>query len=1033
MLGSKTTFRLIPDDPIDEEKKDRFEHGVFVNWLLSALEASDKSINIGLFGRWGTGKTGILRIFAKKLKSRYPEEYRYCYIDCWRISPDHIRQQLLIEINNVLGGLDANELLDRLYHTTEKQDPADGNKLVRSARELAKSLFIPSVFAAAIITALVIIDRVLPEIDLLSIFGPVLLAPFITQLAVKLSKTNDRALRTVTKVIPPVTSHAEFEKIFKDIISDPPDKKIIIALDNLDRCDGDVAIEILSLVKSFMERKHVFFIIPCDSDAIIRYLRTKANFADYDTAADFLRKFFQASVTIPPLVSSLMIDYVDELVRQYDIPVNEDAKYVISIALMDNPRRIKQFLNHYIANYHLAVELERRPLQQGTITDNAGFLTKILVLRDKFHEFYEGLIKEENLLDYVEKYFINGDIPNYNKEKLDSIIKTDELKEFLKRTRRIRTDDIKPFIKLAQDPHERTLAYVEVRDKIRTNDYAGLNEIIKSSPTRLNEFLQIIKDTISDDFRKGRVQFEANGLDVVLHIHKTVPDSHKSELVEFFGEHAISENILNEINSYDPEIVFSFIDEMEDPDNKNAILERYCDIAFKSANYDMLSKLLAGRVPLLSDKAKGLFKVRISEFYLEEEGLAIPVIRKCITGENIEELLDDKIIKLIISKMTVQVSDENQDRIDTYLQIKQVANEQSKFDFIRRLLGAVLSESEPPQLDDKIDYVLKTLERMDCDDITEDGMSIIYDTMLKYEDETSDEDRQARMLEPILKHFDKLSDNRRTAFIGDKLQNYLDRSDDYLTRMLSAMDPSRVASLNDDRIFEVMFNVASSNANPIILEYMIRNTTGDQRDMIFNLINSHIEDPDGLTLQQIRSLIEKIDQNSKEADRFVPSIIKVLNDSYDYGSAETLDLLAAIFTKCSSAQDAIVQEFVEYAKASQDYVNDAINCLNIVWPHFSDSQKSFVWNKMVNAVNENVDNIGQILDMLVDRKKITQDNYRSIAEALMNLIGQEDRIVLKYMIKIKKMVRLDKDIIKRIAKIPEDHDEISELKKQFMS
>ena len=62
----KINFKLIPDIAIRKEGEDQFSHSAFVEWLFSALEYSEDSINIGLFGKWGTGKTGILKVFESK-------------------------------------------------------------------------------------------------------------------------------------------------------------------------------------------------------------------------------------------------------------------------------------------------------------------------------------------------------------------------------------------------------------------------------------------------------------------------------------------------------------------------------------------------------------------------------------------------------------------------------------------------------------------------------------------------------------------------------------------------------------------------------------------------------------------------------------------------------------------------------------------------------------------------------------------------------------------------------------------------------
>lgn len=1034
----ETTFRLIPDTAIEDEAEDRFGHSVFADWLVSALESANKPINIGLFGRWGTGKTGILRVLKKKLKSKHGKRYKYCYIDCWRISPDHIRHQLLIDLNDILCGLSRNELVRQLFYTTEKPDLVDSaKKFARSAGELIKSLYVPGAFAMGILGVLIAVDPIWPDTNMLSILGPVFLVPFITQLAVKLSNSNDRIIQTITKVIPPINSHAGFQKIFKKIISKHRKKrrKIVIALDNLDRCDGDVAIEILAIVKSFMERPAVFFIIPCDTTAIVKYLKNKRNFDDKDgdMAEDFLRKFFQVSVTIPPLIHSSMADYVDRLVRQYDIHnVNDDVRTVISIASMDNPRRIKQFLNNYVANYHLAMRIEKeRYLPEGTITHERGFLAKILVLQDIYPDFYKELVNENKLLEYVVDNLDDKKTPDYSEMRIKSIIKAGGLKRFLNLTRDIKVNDIKPFIKLAQDPHEKSPMYGEIRYKMGENDHGGINEIIRSDPSNINELLKIIESIVDLDLAKGHLRFGIYGLNIILHAYEAAPDSHKNKLIELFGRYAKSENILDN-TIFDLKTVFKFIDKMEEGDNRNVILEKYCRLFYKPNNYnEMLLELLIAHVHIFTDAAKNSFKEHMVKFYNTKESLAISVINGNFKNEHVAELLDNKIIEAIINKMTNRLSKEDQDRIKTYLQIKQVSSDDSKFKFVACLFGMMEPDLHPAQLHNKMNFVMMVLEQLDHSDVTESAVYIIYKILLYCDDHLSDEDQKITIFELIIKHFDKLSMDYKTNFINNKLQNCFNRSDNELARILYAMDLSKESFLNYDKIFDAMFNVVSNNANPFVFNYLIKNSMGDQRDKVLDLIDSCIKDSDESKRRQVCSVIEKARKNLKEIDRFVPSIINALNNPNYSSKNEMLNALAIIFVKCSLTRDNIIQEFVKWIKDPTYGVN-AKNCFDTIQPHLDDSQKLLIWNEMISSLSNNFNNgTLSILDLLVDKERINNDNYQSVVNILITQIDQANMIVLEYMIKIKKMFGLDEATTKKILDMTEDNDRIRKLKQQF--
>jgi len=112
--------RIIPDISIKEKSEDQFGHHTYVNWLISRLETGEDPVNIGLFGKWGVGKTGILQMFENEINENYSDKLQYIYIDCWKLTPQSLREQLLITIDKKFGGKNESEINNRLYRITTK-------------------------------------------------------------------------------------------------------------------------------------------------------------------------------------------------------------------------------------------------------------------------------------------------------------------------------------------------------------------------------------------------------------------------------------------------------------------------------------------------------------------------------------------------------------------------------------------------------------------------------------------------------------------------------------------------------------------------------------------------------------------------------------------------------------------------------------------------------------------------------------------------------------------------------------------------
>ena len=1037
----KINFKLIPDIAIGKKDEDRFSHSAFVEWLFSALESSEDSINIGLFGKWGTGKTGILKLFESKIHSKYKDKFHYCYVDCWKLSPESMRQQLLISINDIYKILSEEEIRNRLYHITENIEENSSNekwkdKVGRLFKQSAPFLGLSSVFL--IIGA--VLESIYPGKNLFSTIGSLFFVPLVVELARKIGNNSHAKIQSIKQVIPPIQSPIEFEKMFDDIVSKTKNRKLIIALDNLDRCEGDLVVEMLSLVKSFMEKKGVFFVVPCDDRAIVEHLKKQHGFEKEETAINFLRKFFQASVAIPPIIPSLMVEYIEELVQKYKIPANEKVQYVISIALMDNPRRIKQFLNHYIANYHLALEMEKKFIHKGIITSKPEFLAKILVLRDQFPDFYESLTKEENLLEHVEKHFRNEAISDFSQGELETILKNTELREFLKQTRRIQVNDVKPFIRLAQEPHEKSDMYDEIRNKIRIGDYNTLNEIIESKPDKLEEFLPVIQNTINEDFRKGRYEFGANGLDIILHIHKIVPEIWKNKLVELFGIQASSsKEIRDKIHLYDKQIVFQFISEMKEISHRNTILETYCDVFSRLSEYDEeLLDLIIQHHDIMSSKAKEFFRESMAKFYDGRETEAITTINQKFTESHLIQLLDKKIIDKILGKMTEDVSDINKKRVLTYLQLKQVSNEGLRNYFVKKLL-AIMSKAKAPQIDANVKFVAQTLVELKPEDVPKAGIIQIYNQLTKFESQVPDQNQKNSLIRPILKHFDKLPDTIKTKFVNEKLQEYIHWQDPPLAELFKSMELSQQDFLEYENIFSVLFNKAKQNAIPTIFEYLIKNTKGKQRELLIDVIHSHVKNQNESLRNQTLSVIDKTCKDLPEINDLVPTIIKASKGHPSPHKDNMINLLAKIFTNVSDkTRDIITSEFLDLIR-DHTLGNLAQSNLSIIWPNLDESGKLRIWTKLTSGLEKSSfdEQTKPTLNFLINSNHF-DTNYEGkingiLITQLENTQDPSKIIALQYLNKLGDLIQLDKDIIQKVEELEiGSNDNLRNMKNNFI-
>src|SRR5437867_2680909 len=88
----------------------------------------------------------------------------------------------------------------------------------------------------------------------------------------KIDSIAQNLIRTSKRVVPRVESSQQFQEIFSRIVkkaSKDGTQTMVIAVDNLDRCEDEAVVEMLGTIKSFMNIPGCVFVVACDDEAII--------------------------------------------------------------------------------------------------------------------------------------------------------------------------------------------------------------------------------------------------------------------------------------------------------------------------------------------------------------------------------------------------------------------------------------------------------------------------------------------------------------------------------------------------------------------------------------------------------------------------------------------------------------------------------------------------------------------------------------------------------------------------------------------
>ena len=168
---------------------------------------------------------------------------------------------------------------------------------------------------------------------------------------------------------------AEFKDKYKsleaEILGDNNHKKLIVFVDDLDRCEPANVLNLLSVIKLFFTYgKRTVFVCGIDKEVV-----NKAVYHKYDNVVkseEYLEKVFDISFDMPKSNISKMIEYYFK--DDQDKKRIEEFLYVMEFT---NPRHIKKLLNKYVLiKYYQAKGIDKRNL----IPDQKIFFFKILTL-----------------------------------------------------------------------------------------------------------------------------------------------------------------------------------------------------------------------------------------------------------------------------------------------------------------------------------------------------------------------------------------------------------------------------------------------------------------------------------------------------------------------------------------------------------------------------------------------------------------------------------------------------------------------------
>lgn len=502
-----------PLDTIEEISNSKFGHEEIALTLANISEQCPTPFTIGLFAKWGSGKSTIANSLKKKL---LPKNIPVILFDIWKHEGDALRRTFLKEMVKQLKSKEygspffANnfELNDRLERSVST---SSDTKLKVNYEKLKQFIFNLTWPVAILLICSLVLHHYGLFVPIFNYLKPLLLAfagvTGSTAFIIWLLKQSVYffSSETTSYGVDKFEDPHEFEEEFAAILKNLKNPRIVIVFDNLDRVTHDKVAEVLSTIKTFLEpadmvddAKEVVFLVPCDALAIKHHLESLYDSTEKFTfdSDEFLRKFFSTIVWIPDFIPVELESLAKDSLQDTKVSILDDnnVAWLITKAFRENPRQIIQFVNILLANYLLVAERqgEKKDFPEDFLKENVSQLTKYLILNQLFPDEMEVLRKKKIL-----------NLKDVEKDDL-STSKKEEFLKFIDETKSIQIDNLGIFFTLRRSKQEKQFpgfgSFITLLEDRKTEDaheyIDSLGDL--SDPTLINNFSQAIKTEIEN-------------------------------------------------------------------------------------------------------------------------------------------------------------------------------------------------------------------------------------------------------------------------------------------------------------------------------------------------------------------------------------------------------------------------------------------------------------------------------------------------------------------------------------------------------
>ena len=469
----------VSDVPCSSLEDDSLGIKDYVKGLEKFVMCCPTPMSIALQGDWGTGKTSFLQAMKNDFEKE-KDTIKTIYFNTWQYSQFRMSEDLYASfINNIVSALGEETGMKEL------------------TKEVMQNVFkVSSFFAKKIIKDVTSIDIADLEKELLN------------------------------KEIERVKMVSSLKEQFAQMVEKAkgPNGRVVIFVDDLDRLNPEIAVELLEVMKLFMDVPNCVFILAIDYEVVVNGVRKKLG---NDMSEEKCRSFFDKIIQLPfrmPVASyrieKMLRTILKGVVEEYIEPIC----LLIKNTLGANPRTLKRLSNSFFLLRIVEQQSHGNQQEQGPSDEcKAALLYCSLVIQMHCYEAYEKLLECETGQDILE-IFESSKENSADETNTPEDMKAEKIRNALL--------SLSLAIEKITEKYKKQRGDGDIYEKLlQTLKLSSITTVSSSSPTGQQERSEAMK--VSRIYLEGKSLAVKNPTDAIVETYQYILEKNSSKIEDF--------------------------------------------------------------------------------------------------------------------------------------------------------------------------------------------------------------------------------------------------------------------------------------------------------------------------------------------------------------------------------------------------------------------------------------------------------------------------------------------------------------------